>query len=376
MSTFRPDIVQILGSVPDPRIDRTKAHNLCSMLVGTLSAVLCGCDSYVEVADFMESQIEWLSRFVDMSNGAPSHDTITRVFRLLDPVSLSKAFQECLELLQVKLSGKVVAIDGKCVRGSHDRASEQSAIYMVSAWAVEAGLVLGQIKVDEKSNEITAIPRLLELLDLQGVTVTIDAMGTQRKIAQMIQERGGDYVLAVKANQPELYDAVKSVMDIAFDTPHEGPEPDVVNTMDNQHGRLEVRKYASLTADAIGWADLSEKWPGLASIAAVESQVTKDGKTTLERRYYISSLTPKVRHIGKAIRSHWGIENSLHWVLDVNFREDHSRARKDNGPENMVVARHFALNLLKREQAGNISIRRKRNKAAFEPPYRERLLTI
>ncbi len=201
-------------------------------------------------------------------------------------------------------------------------------------------------------------------------------MGTQRKIAQAIHDGGGDYVLAVKANQPELHDAVKSVMDIALDTPHESPEHSAVSVLDNQHGRLEIRRYVALNADAIEWAGISDKWPGLASVAAVESQVTKDGKTVTERRYYISSLPPRAKLIGKAIRSHWGVENSLHWVLDTTFREDHSKIRKDNSPENMVITRHFAMNLLKREHAGTASIKRKRNKAAFEPAYRTLLLTI
>jgi predicted transposase YbfD/YdcC len=321
----------------------------------------------------MESQRDWLSQYVDMTNGAPSHDTISRVFRLLDPVALSKAFYECLELLQIKLTGKVVAIDGKCVRGSFDRVAGQKAIHMVSAWAVERGLVLGQVKVDEKSNEITAIPKLLEMLDLKGAIITIDAMGTQRKIAQLIHDKGGDYVLAVKENQLGLYDAVKSVLDIAFDTPHEGPHPDEATSFDNHHGRTEHRRFVSLSVEAIEWAELDGKWPGLRSLVAVERRCITHKKTTVQRRYFISSLPPSVKPAAKAIRSHWGIENGLHWVLDISFREDHSRVRKDHSPENMAVVRHFTMNILKRDTS-NISIRRKRKKAAREVAYREQLL--
>jgi predicted transposase YbfD/YdcC len=373
MLCTRPDVIEVLSAVPDPRVDRTKAHSLCAILVGTLVAVICDCDCYVEVADFMESQRDWLSQYVDMTNGAPSHDTISRVFRLLDPVALSKAFYKCLEMLQVKLTGKVVAIDGKCVRGSFDRIAGQKPIHMVSAWAVERGLVLGQVKVNEKSNEITAIPELLEMLDLKGAIITIDAMGTQRKIAQLIHDKGGDYVLAVKENQGGLHDAVKSVLDIALDMPHEGPQPDEATSFDNHHGRTEYRRFASLSVEAIAWAELDGKWPGLRSLVAVERRCITYKKTTVERRYFISSLPPSVKPVAMAIRSHWGIENGLHWVLDISFREDHSRVRKDHSPENMAVIRHFTMNILKRD-ISNISIRRKRKKAAREVAYREQLL--
>lgn len=368
------DVLSVLNSVPDCRMDRTKAHSLCSILLGTLIAVICDCDSYVEVADFMESQLDWLSQYVDMPYGPPSHDTISRVFRLLDPTTLSKAFSDCLDLMQVKLKDKVVAIDGKCLRGSFDTYSEKSAIYMVSAWAVEHGLVLGQIKVDDKSNEITAIPKLLELIDLTGAVVTIDAMGCQRKIAQAIVDKGADYVLAVKGNQPELEEAVTYALNTALDTPDTGLESQRVKFFDKDHGRLEERRYLCLDADVIAWAELGTKWAGLRSLVVVECRSTKDGKTTTERRHFISSLPPTVNTLARAVRSHWGIENSLHWVLDVNFREDHSRVRMDHGPENFAIIRHLTLNILKRDESKNVSVRRKRKKAAREPQYRELLL--
>ena len=367
-------VISVLSSVPDCRLDRTKAHSLCSILLGTLIAVICDCDSYVEVADFMQSQFTWLIQYVDMPNGPPSHDTISRVFRLLKPVTLSKAFSDCLDLMQVKLKDKVVAIDGKCLRGSFDTYTDKSAIYMVSAWAVERGLVLGQIKVDDKSNEITAIPQLLDLIDLTGAVVTIDAMGCQRKIAQAIVDKGADYLLAVKGNQPELEDAVTYALDTALDTPGTGLESQRVKFFDKDHGRLEERRYLCLNADTISWSELSSKWAGLKSLVVVEYRSTKDGKTTTERRYFISSLPPNVTTLARAVRGHWGIENSLHWILDVNFREDHSRVRMDNGPENFAIIRHLTLNVLKGDGSKNISIRRKRKKAAREPQYRDLLL--
>ncbi len=367
------DVISILSSVPDCRLDRTKAHSLCSILLGTLIAVICDCDSYVEVADFIESQFDWLSQYVDMPNGPPSHDTISRVFRLLKPVTLSEAFSECLDLMHVKLKDKVVAIDGKCLRGSFDAFTGQSAMYMVSAWAVERGLVLGQIKVDEKSNEITAIPQLLELIDLTGAVVTIDAMGCQRKIAQAIVDKGADYVLAVKGNQPELKDAVTYALDKALDTPGTG-ESQRAKYFNKDHGRLEERRYLCLDADTISWAELGSKWAGLNSLVVVECQSTKDGKTTTERRYFISSLPPNVHTLARAVRGHWGIENSLHWVLDVNFREDHSRVRMDHSAENFAIIRHLTLNILKRDESKNVSVRRKRKRAARETQYRELLL--
>jgi predicted transposase YbfD/YdcC len=374
MIDVQPSVIGILASVPDCRLDRTKAYSLCAILLGTLIGVICDCDSYVDVADFMRSQREWLGQYVDMSNGAPSHDTISRVFRILSPVALSKAFSECLDILQIKLKDKIVAIDGKCVRRSYDHASGQRPIYMVSAWVVERGLVLGQIKVDKKSNEITAIPKLLDLIDVTGAIITIDAMGCQREIAKIIVDKGADYVLAVKDNQKKLANVVTHVLDTAMDTPGAGLQSEWVKFVDRAHGRFEERRYLCLSADAIKGSNLASKWAGLLSLIAVERRSAKDGKTTTERRYFISSLPPNVDTLAKAVRGHWGIENSLHWVLDVTFNEDNSRVRMDHGPENFAIIRHLSLNILKRDTSPKVSIRRKRKMAAREVTYRETLL--
>jgi len=374
MIEVQPDVVGILSSVPDCRMDRTKAYSLSAILLGTLIAVICDCDSYVEVADFMESQREWLGKYVDMSNGAPSHDTISRVYRLLSPVALSRAFSQCLDLLQIKLKHKIVSIDGKCMRGSFDHLTNKRAIYMVSAWAVERGLVLGQIKVDQKSNEITAIPELLEMIDVTGAIITIDAMGCQHKIAKTIRDKGADYVLAVKGNQRKMYAAVTSALNAALDTPEAGILSQTTRHFDKAHGRIEERCYVCLNADAIKGANLAGKWVGMSSLIAVERRCTKNGKTTTERRYFISSLPPDVEILAHAIRGHWGIENNLHWVLDVTFREDHSRVRMDHGAENFAIIRHLSLNILNSDISPKVSIRRKRKRAARETAYRELLL--
>ncbi len=350
----------------DPRIDRQKRHKLSDILVIAVCAVLCGAESFPAIEDFGYARYEWLKQFLELPGGIPSHDTFNRVFRLLDPVQFQACFLSWMQAVAAETQGEVVAIDGKTLRRSFDKGSAKRAIHMVSAWATETGVVLGQRKVDAKSNEITAIPELLELLALKGCIVTIDAMGCQRAIAQQIVERDADYVLALKGNQPTLAQAVEEYLAT-------GPEADTHRTTcayyeqhEQGHGREESRCY--WITEQIADLGAGQDWPGLRSIGMVEATRTLAGKTTVEQRFYLSSLETDAQDFARAVRNHWGIENGLHWTLDVTFREDHSRLRKGHGPENFAVLRHIALNLL-RQEPSNKSLPRKRLACALNPDY-------
>ncbi len=350
----------------DPRIDRQKRHKLSDILVITVCAVLCGAESFPAIEDFGYARYEWLKQFLELPGGIPSHDTFNRVFRLLDPVQFQACFLSWMQAVAAETQGEGVAIDGKTLRRSFDKGSAKRAIHMVSAWATETGVVLGQRKVDAKSNEITAIPELLELLALKGCIVTIDAMGCQRAIAQQIVERDADYVLALKGNQPTLAQAVEEYLAT-------GPEADTHRTTcayyeqhEQGHGREESRCY--WITEQIADLGAGQDWPGLRSIGMVEATRTLAGKTTVEQRFYLSSLETDAQDFARAVRNHWGIENGLHWTLDVTFREDHSRLRKGHGPENFAVLRHIALNLL-RQEPSNKSLPRKRLACALNPDY-------
>lgn len=350
----------------DPRIDRQKRHKLSDILVIAVCAVLCGAESFPAIEDFGSARYEWLKQFLELPGGIPSHDTFNRVFRLLDPVQFQACFLSWMQAVAAETQGEVVAIDGKTLRRSFDKGSAKRAIHMVSAWATETGVVLGQRKVDAKSNEITAIPELLELLALKGCIVTIDAMGCQRAIAQQIVERDADYVLALKGNQPTLAQAVEEYLAT-------GPEADTHRTTcayyeqhEQGHGREESRCY--WITEQIADLGAGQDWPGLRSIGMVEATRTLAGKTTVEQRFYLSSLETDAQDFARAVRNHWGIENGLHWTLDVTFREDHSRLRKGHGPENFAVLRHIALNLL-RQEPSNKSLPRKRLACALNPDY-------
>lgn len=354
------------ASLPDPRIARHRWHNLSDILVIAVCAVLCGAESFPAIEDFGHEREEWLKQFLELPEGIPSHDTFTRIFRLLDPVQFQACFLSWMEAVAAATAGEVVAIDGKALRRSFDKGRAKRAIHMVSAWATANGVVLGQRKVDAKSNEITAIPELLALLALKGCIVTIDAMGCQRAIAQKIVEQGADYVLALKGNQPTLEQAVERF----FVT---GPEAEAHRTKSNYHeqteqghGRVETR--CAWISDALDAELTAAAWPGLQSIGMVEATRTLGGETSVEQRFYLSSLPPQAAQFAQAVRNHWGIENRLHWTLDVTFREDQSRLRTGYGAENFAVLRHIALNLLRQEPSAK-SLPRKRLACALNPAY-------
>ncbi len=366
-------LIDCFSDLKDPRIDRSKRHPLIAIIVISICAVICGSEGWEDIAEFGEARLEWFERFLDLPNGIPSHDTIARVFARLDPREFEKRFRQWVESLREQLS-EVVAVDGKISRGSHNRAAGKKAIGMVSAWAHDNGMVLGQLKVDDKSNEITAIPELLQMLDLKGCIVTTDAMGCQKEIAAQIVSQQADYVLAVKGNQPALRSEMEQYFDWALSDRFKQARYSYHETTDGEHGRIEIRRYYS--SSDLSWFADKDKWAGLQSIAMVESErEVLGGEKTIERRYYISSLESDAFKIGRVIRQHWGIENSLHWVLDVTFREDHSRIRKDNAPENMTILRRLALTLLKQEKTCKRGIRAKRLKASWLDSYLIKVLT-
>jgi predicted transposase YbfD/YdcC len=359
-------LLEHVAILPDPRIERHRRHLLSDILVSAVCAVRCGAESFAAIEDFGQARYEWLRQFLDLPGGIPSHDTFNRVFRLLDPVQFQTCFLSWMRTVAEATQGEVIAIDGKTLRRSFDTGTATRAIHMVSAWAAENGVVLGQRKVDTKSNEITAIPELLEVLALKGCIVTIDAMGCQRAIARQIVECQADYVLALKGNQPTLEQAVAHLLVTGPEAEAHRTKCDYYEHSERSHGRVETR--CSWITDHMNTVLDAAAWPGLRSIGMVEATRTLAGETTREQRFYLTSLKPDAQELARAVRNHWGIENGLHWTLDGTFREDHSRLRKDHGPENFAVLRHLTLNLL-RQQPSKKSIPRKRLACALNPDF-------
>jgi predicted transposase YbfD/YdcC len=369
-------LLSLLTEIDDPRETKhSSRHLLSDIIVLTILAVICGADNWVAVEKFGDSKIDWLKTFLKLPNGIPSHDTIGALFSRLD----SQQFQECFlrwinELFHFS-GGEIIAIDGKTLRRSYDTASNRPAIHMVSAWACKNRLVLGQVKTDAKSNEVTAIPELLKRLDLVGSVVTIDAMGCQKKIAKQIISQGGDYVFNLKGNQSTLHKDVGLFLESYVDK--QQCQKTIVNkieVVDGEHGRIETRRY--WVTEDIKWLEQYDAWAGLKSIGMVEyeSIVKSSGERTIDRRFFINSIPADAKRFAEAVRHHWGIENGLHWCLDVGFNEDSSRVRKDNAPENFAVIRHIALNLLKQETTAKTGIKNKRLMAGWDHAYLAKLL--
>jgi len=363
-------ITKHFGKIRDPRIDRTKRHQLLDIMIIAICAVICGADGWVEVEMYGKSKLEWLKTFLKIPNGIPSHDTFGRVFAAINPEEFEKSFMEWVQSVNELTAGQVIAIDGKQMRGSKDVAGGKKAIYMVSAWATENQLVLGQRKVDDKSNEITAVPQLLQLLEIEGCIVTLDAINTQTKIAKKIIDQGGDYILAVKENQGHLYEDIHDLFEEDWKYNFKDAPYNYAKTVNKDHGRIEIRQCWAIS-DPEYLANVRElkRWKGVKSLVMVLSERRIGEEIEVQDRYYISSLESNAERILQAKRSYWGIENRLHWVLDIAFNEDHSRVRKDNAPQNFAVLRHMALNLLKQEHTVKIGLKGKRLKCGWDTDY-------
>lgn len=362
------------GTIKDPRIS-SREHKLIDIIIIAICAVICGANDWVGVETFGKAKEEWLRTFLDLPNGIPSHDTFGRVFRRLDPDQFEASFVSWIQALSKLTEGEIVAIDGKQLRRSHDRILGKGAIHMVSAWATANHLVLGQRKVDEKSNEITAIPELLNVLVLKGCIVTIDAMGCQTKIAQTIIAKEADYYLALKENQANLYEDVQVLFDDLAQSDFTAFPYDHHKTVEKGHGRIEVRQAWTIGGDdIIPFLHGAANWKGFQTVVKVQAERYIGDEVSIDTRYYIASPPPEAKLALAATRAHWQVENSLHWRLDIAFREDESRLRKGHGPHNFAILRHIALNVLAKDASANIGFYNRRLRAACDNDYLAQLL--
>ena len=372
MTQSMNDIFTTFANLTDPRLERTRHHNLFDIVVVAVCATIAGSDSWTDIERFGCERLEWLRTFLRLENGTPSHDTFGRVFSRLDPAKLSACIVQWLEEVGIEL-GKHIAIDGKTLRGSYDKKAGQNPLHLVSAWACDSRLTLGQIATEEKSNEITVIPLLLELLDLKGATVTIDAMGCQKEIAAKIIEGKGDYLLALKDNHPKLCQAVEKEFSTALEAKARPRNLKRHITVETNRGREERRQYFVMPApDTLpGFAD----WAHLATIIMVVRTRLIDGQEAGEVSYFLSSLPAKIKNLAKLIRRHWSIENQLHWVLDVTFTEDASRIRKENSPQTSAMLRRLAVSILSRDTSVKDNVRGKRYRASLSTDVLERIIS-
>ena len=357
------------AALTDPRCPHApnSRHLLMDILIIAVCAVISGAEGWEDIEEYGQSQAEWFADLLALPYGIPGHDTFRRVLSRLDPEEFTQCFIAWTQALSEASGGDIVAIDGKTLRHSFDQATTTAAIHMVSAWASANRLVLGQLKVAEKSNEITAIPHLLQLLDLTGAVVTIDAMGCQKEIAKTITEQGADYVLALKENHQTLYEAVTLFLNDARATRFADIEHTYHETVDGDHGRIETRRYW-ITSD-IEWLGAKASWASLHSVGMVESRREVGATVQIDTRYFLTSLPAQAVRFAQAVRQHWGIENSLHWVLDVSFQEDACRIRKEQGAQTFAVLRHIALNLLRREPHHKRGIKARRKRAGWDRDY-------
>jgi predicted transposase YbfD/YdcC len=376
METTKISIGEHFADIVDPRVNRTKRHLLLDIIVIAICGVICGADGWVAVETFGKAKEAWLRTFLELPHGIPSHDTFGRVFARLDPEAFQRSFINWVQALSELTEGQVIAVDGKTLRRSHDAVLGKAAIHMVSAWATANHLVLGQLKVADKSNEITAVPALLQLLELNGCIVTLDALGCQTQIAQTIIDRGADYVLRLKGNQGTLYAEVQELFAYADSCDFRDIAHDFQKTINGGHGRIEIRKHWMISEpEFLAYLDPEGHWKDLSSIGRVEAERRNGEQVERETRYYIASLAGDAEEFGSAVRAHWGIENQVHWILDIAFREDESRIRTGHGAQNFAVLRHIALNLLKQEQTAKCGTQTKRLKAGWDTEYLRKVLT-
>lgn len=371
METTQPELLGYLTIIKDPRLDRQKLHQLTDILFIVICASLCGCDTWEDIHLFAEIREKWLRNYIELANGLPSSDTIARVFSLIDPAEFETAFRNWVCTLYEVKDEKIIAIDGKRLRGSYGPG--KAAIHMVHAFAAESGLALGQVKAADKSNEITAIPELLDALLIKGCIITLDAMGCQKAIVKKIIDKSGDYVISLKGNQGNLHDNVKLFLETEKQNHFKKTAHDYFETIEKGHGRVETRRY--WITDKIEWLDKKDEWLGLKSIGLVESERYVKGETSSETRCFICSIEADAKKFSQAVRQHWTVENNLHWQLDVTFDEDKLRMRVKNAAQNLAVVRRMVLNALKQEKSKS-SLKGKRKMAGWSEAYLLRLLAI
>lgn len=366
MSTLFAKFPEHFSKLTDPRVhNHNLRHKMTDILMYVVLGVICGADNWVEIEEFAKSKEEWLRTFLELPNGIASHDIIGDLFSRLDAEAFNACFVGWIKTISKSSHGRIVPIDGKTLRGSYQTGDKKSAIHIVNAWCDENNIILGQYKTEAKSNEITAIPHLLNLIDVNDAIVTIDAMGCQKKIAEKIIEKGGDYILAVKGNQPKLYEDLQKIFaskEVSAD----------YEMLEEQHGRIENRRY--WTSDNIDSIRNKEEWKGLQSVGMVQSNTLRNGQWQTENRYYINSIEPDVEKFSNGSRKHWGIENKAHWVLDVSFSEDKSRVRKGYAAENLSLVRKIGLAVITQDKTTPGSIAVKRKKAGWSNRYLEKLV--
>lgn len=364
--------ISIFSNVKDPRVDSDhKLHRLIDIIVITVCAVICRCETWDEIAEFGEMKKSWFKKFLELPNGIPSHDTFRRVFMLLNPKEFNRCFCEWTQFISSQNDGDIIPVDGKTVRGSFDNILGKRAIHLVSAWSTENGIVLSQEKVADKSNEITAIPEVLKSLNIEGSVVTLDAMGCQKDIASQIINQKGDYVLGLKGNHKGVNQRVEEVFNKGFESNFKKMNYDYHQEVSEGHGRYEERNYYLLRQ--VDFFQSSKEWSGLRSVGLVETFVNRDNKVTHEKRYYLTSLEGTAKRFGECTRKHWQVENNLHWVLDVNFNDDNDYKRTKNSATNFSIVKRAALNILKKDKSKG-TMKTKRLRATLSEEYLENLL--
>jgi predicted transposase YbfD/YdcC len=364
-------IIEHFSTLTDPRIERNKKHELIDIIVLSVCAFCSGANGWEAIEEFGHAKKEWLQQFIPLKNGIPSHDCINYVLARISADAFQACFMSWTKAVMETCPGEIIALDGKTARGSRDKKNDKNPLHMVSAWACQQRLVLGQEAIDDKSNEITAIPRLLKLLEIKDCIVTIDAMGCQRDIARQIIGQEGHYVLGLKGNQGKLHEAVEDFFTTARSHNFRGIEHDYFEEVEKDHGRLEIRRY--WISDNLTTLPDTGAWKGLYSIGMVERDCSQGDSRSVERRYFINSIKPNAKLFAKAVREHWGVENPLHWRLDVIMGDDASRIRKDNGATIMTSIRHLCMNLFECEPS-KISLAKKQRKAAWSDDFRAKVI--
>lgn len=369
-----PSLLEYFADLPDPRIDRCKDHALIDILAIAILSTICGAEHFTEMETFGKAKHDWLKTFLELKNGIPSHDTFARVFACIKPAAFQERFVHWVQAVRAATDDEVIAVDGKTARRSHNKAAGIKPLHLVSAWASRNRLVLGQIKVHEKSSEITAVPELLRLLEIKGCLITVDALNTQKETVCEIREQGADYICALKENHPTLHAEVRGIFQAVRQDNNEDGSISTTESFETNHGRMETRCCWSVEAPT--WVTGFSEWQDLRSLILVQSTRQIKEQSTTELRYYLSSLAPNAERATKAVREHWGVENSLHWVLDVAFREDDSRVRVGNAPENLALVRKITHNLLQQEKTLKRGVKTKRLMAGWDEAYLLNVLNI